>query len=581
METFKDIFKNIDSNGIYTPEELQHFFLGVKNKVSNLLNNYEHIKNVETPELFYKQANINDIINITENSDENILSVLNNLKNVLIGQIQEKNNIKKEDILNAITEFSNKQKAFQNIYHIINNVNDEIKKIKWPNEKENISDISTQIINKFFVDFIDNLPQMSKNNNFIDNTQIDVNLKNNIPILDNVFDTTSDINMTEHDTGTKINDNTLYNRNIQNEETVNKNIQNEETVNKNIQNEETVNKNVQNEETVNKNIQNEETVNKNIQNEETVNKNIQNEETVNKNVQNEETVNKNVQNEETVNKNVQNEETVNKNVQNEETVNKNVQNEETVNNSNISKNIINKSASLINKTEGLSDNIESNYYNETSLQQIVTDIYNIITQTSQNNNDQVLYRNIGGDVPGIGNTDTVPAMLTPGEYVINKESTQKYKPILEQINNDTLPKNIIINNSLNDVSKFKHGGMVNVNSDPSKNDFFENILNTIQGHSIEESLKPLNGIQSIMNNEIKNAFDQTKNTITLQNIDKGIQQSSQLGQGQTQKNVPVPTPQSPPVGSDSSYNGIRDPAYLCRIQAWERITGGVSKINTM
>jgi len=541
METFKDIFKNIDSNGIYTPEELQHFFLGVKNKVSNLLNNYEHIKNVETPELFYKQANINDIINITENSDENILSVLNNLKNVLIGQIQEKNNIKKEDILNAITEFSNKQKALQNIYHIINNVNDEIKKIKWPNEKENISDISTQIINKFFVDFIDNLPQMSKNNNFIDNTQIDVNLKNNIPILDNVFDTTSDINMTEHDTGTKINDNTLYNRNIQNEETVNKNIQNEETVNKNIQNEETVNKNVQNEETVNKNVQNEETVNKNVQNEETVNKNVQN----------------------------------------EETVNKNVQNEETVNNSNISKNIINKSASLINKTEGLSDNIESNYYNETSLQQIVTDIYNIITQTSQNNNDQVLYRNIGGDVPGIGNTDTVPAMLTPGEYVINKESTQKYKPILEQINNDTLPKNIIINNSLNDVSKFKHGGMVNVNSDPSKNDFFENILNTIQGHSIEESLKPLNGIQSIMNNEIKNAFDQTKNTITLQNIDKGIQQSSQLGQGQTQKNVPVPTPQSPPVGSDSSYNGIRDPAYLCRIQAWERITGGVSKINTM
>ena len=26
----------------------------------------------------------------------------------------------------------------------------------------------------------------------------------------------------------------------------------------------------------------------------------------------------------------------------------------------------------------------------------------------------------GGQVPGIGNTDTVPAMLTPGEMVINK-----------------------------------------------------------------------------------------------------------------------------------------------------------------
>jgi hypothetical protein len=31
-------------------------------------------------------------------------------------------------------------------------------------------------------------------------------------------------------------------------------------------------------------------------------------------------------------------------------------------------------------------------------------------------------------------TDTVPAMLTPGEFVINRESTNKYKPVLEAIN---------------------------------------------------------------------------------------------------------------------------------------------------
>jgi TP901 family phage tail tape measure protein len=34
--------------------------------------------------------------------------------------------------------------------------------------------------------------------------------------------------------------------------------------------------------------------------------------------------------------------------------------------------------------------------------------------------------NLGGLVPGVGNTDTVPAMLTPGEFVIRKDSVNKY-----------------------------------------------------------------------------------------------------------------------------------------------------------
>ena len=34
--------------------------------------------------------------------------------------------------------------------------------------------------------------------------------------------------------------------------------------------------------------------------------------------------------------------------------------------------------------------------------------------------------NKGGEVPGSGNTDTVPAMLTPGEFVMTKEAVQKY-----------------------------------------------------------------------------------------------------------------------------------------------------------
>jgi TP901 family phage tail tape measure protein len=41
----------------------------------------------------------------------------------------------------------------------------------------------------------------------------------------------------------------------------------------------------------------------------------------------------------------------------------------------------------------------------------------------------------GSVVPGNGNSDTVPAMLTPGEFVINKEATAANLPLLEAINN--------------------------------------------------------------------------------------------------------------------------------------------------
>jgi TP901 family phage tail tape measure protein len=44
-------------------------------------------------------------------------------------------------------------------------------------------------------------------------------------------------------------------------------------------------------------------------------------------------------------------------------------------------------------------------------------------------------RNRGGTIPGSGNTDTVPAMLTPGEFVVNKQATQDNLPLLKAINN--------------------------------------------------------------------------------------------------------------------------------------------------
>jgi hypothetical protein len=48
--------------------------------------------------------------------------------------------------------------------------------------------------------------------------------------------------------------------------------------------------------------------------------------------------------------------------------------------------------------------------------------------------------NKGNIVPGTGNTDTVPAMLTPGEFVINKESTKQNYDLLTAINNGKMNK---------------------------------------------------------------------------------------------------------------------------------------------
>lgn len=52
-----------------------------------------------------------------------------------------------------------------------------------------------------------------------------------------------------------------------------------------------------------------------------------------------------------------------------------------------------------------------------------------------------LRRNSGGSIPGSGNTDTVPAMLTPGEWVINKTSVAHYGgAFMDAVNRGVLPK---------------------------------------------------------------------------------------------------------------------------------------------
>jgi len=67
-------------------------------------------------------------------------------------------------------------------------------------------------------------------------------------------------------------------------------------------------------------------------------------------------------------------------------------------------------------------------------------------------------RNSGGGVPGVGNTDTVPAMLTPGEFVVNKDATRKNLPLLKAINDG---KSQGLNNGgIAGVQYFLNGGLV-------------------------------------------------------------------------------------------------------------------------
>jgi len=79
-----------------------------------------------------------------------------------------------------------------------------------------------------------------------------------------------------------------------------------------------------------------------------------------------------------------------------------------------------------------------------------------------------LRRNLGGGVPGSGNTDTVPAMLTPGEFVVNKEATKNNLELLRAINGGK-------------VNGYNSGGKIPGVQYLSKGDLVKTYVGLIQG----------------------------------------------------------------------------------------------------
>lgn len=71
-------------------------------------------------------------------------------------------------------------------------------------------------------------------------------------------------------------------------------------------------------------------------------------------------------------------------------------------------------------------------------QQKTIDNYNKLYHGDGYNKGGIAKYNKGNIVPGSGNTDTVPAMLTPGEFIVNKESTRNNMALLKSINNGSM-----------------------------------------------------------------------------------------------------------------------------------------------
>jgi len=66
----------------------------------------------------------------------------------------------------------------------------------------------------------------------------------------------------------------------------------------------------------------------------------------------------------------------------------------------------------------------------------------VVRSVQKRNSGGPIFMSDGKTVPGTGNTDTVPAMLTPGEFVVNKQATKNNLELLHSINNGNGPQKL-------------------------------------------------------------------------------------------------------------------------------------------
>jgi hypothetical protein len=97
----------------------------------------------------------------------------------------------------------------------------------------------------------------------------------------------------------------------------------------------------------------------------------------------------------------------------------------------------------------------------------------------------------GNFVPGIGITDKVAALLTPGEFVVRKSVAQQYAPLLQSLNSQVYPQ----------FNKFAMGGMVGSMRSMGMNSMFPSFKGitrtqsfpTMQGRTSSIRVSGMNG----------------------------------------------------------------------------------------
>lgn len=85
---------------------------------------------------------------------------------------------------------------------------------------------------------------------------------------------------------------------------------------------------------------------------------------------------------------------------------------------------------LNQSTSSLPDNIRNSVTELKKLEELLIKLGNVKLQDIEreekeiSEGEKILGKNSGGPIPGVGNTDTIPAMLTPGEFVLRKDAVK-------------------------------------------------------------------------------------------------------------------------------------------------------------